>query len=151
MPRRRCIQNGCPEYAVEGTSRCRAHSRRACVCGAVDCQRHGARSGWATHRPAANAYAYRSGWQARAKQVLERDRHECQLRYPGVCIGRAREVDHIVQPEAGGTNDLSNLRAVCRRCHARRTGQQGALAKQRAIAKRHAQQRKPLPRGGADE
>jgi len=137
MPNRRCIQNGCREYAVEGTSRCRTHSRRrACVCGVVDCQRHGARSGWATHRPAANAYAYRSGWQATVKRVLERDCYQCQLRYPGVCVSRAREVDHIVQPEAGGTDDLENLRAVCTPCHRRRTGQQGALAKQRNAARR---------------
>jgi 5-methylcytosine-specific restriction protein A len=120
------------------------------VCGAVDCQRHGrsggakrrsfgrgyARSGWATNPPPANAYAYRSGWQATAKRVLERDHHECQLRFPGICVGRAREVDHIVQPEAGGTDDLANLRAVCTPCHRRRTGQQGALAKQRNAARR---------------
>jgi 5-methylcytosine-specific restriction protein A len=99
--------------------------------------------------PPANLYAYGSGWQAVRKRVLERDGYQCQLRYADICVGRASQVDHIVQPEAGGTNDLANLRAVCRRCHARRTGQQGALAKQRAIAKRHAQQRKPLPRGGS--
>ena len=142
MPRRLCIQNGCPEYAVEGTSRCRAHTgvaasrrafnpRRACVCGVVDCQRHGRRtSGWATHPPPANAYSYKGGWQATAKRVLERDHHECQLRHD-ICIGKATEADHIIQPEAGGTDDLENLRAVCRPCHARRTGRQGALAKQR--------------------
>ena len=106
------------------------------MCGTVDCQRHGARSGWATHRPAANAYAYRSGWQATAKRVLERDHRECQLRYAGICIGRAREVDHIVRPEDGGGDDLENLRAVCTPCHRRRTGRQGALAKQRNAARR---------------
>jgi 5-methylcytosine-specific restriction protein A len=65
-----------------------------------------------------------------AAQVLKRDGYVCQLRYPG-CLGRASQVDHIVQPEAGGTDELENLRAVCRRCHATRTGRQGALAKQR--------------------
>jgi 5-methylcytosine-specific restriction protein A len=101
------------------------------VCGVVDCRRHGSRSGWATHRPPANAYAYGSGWANVARAVLVRDGFECQLRYAGICIGKASEVDHIRQPEAGGDNSLENLRAVCRRCHARRTGQQGALAKQR--------------------
>lgn len=81
--------------------------------------------------PPANLYAYRSRWASTRKQVLERDAHQCQLRYPGICIGTAREVDHIIQPAAGGTEELENLRAVCRPCHARRTGRQGALAKQR--------------------
>jgi 5-methylcytosine-specific restriction protein A len=64
-------------------------------------------------------------------QVFERDGYVCHLRYPG-CLGRASQVDHIVQPEAGGDNSLANLRAVCHKCHATRTGRQEALAKQRA-------------------
>lgn len=120
-PRRRCIESrGCSDggFAVPGTSRCRAHTR----------------SGWATHRPPANIYAYGSGWSARVRQVLEREGYRCQLRYADICVGRTSQVDHILQPEAGGGSDLANLRAVCRPCHARRTGRQGALAKQRRAA-----------------
>jgi 5-methylcytosine-specific restriction protein A len=108
---------------------------RACVCGRVDCQKH-RRSGWATHRPPANSYAYGSGWSERARQVLVRDDYQCQLRYADICVSRASQVDHIVRPEAGGGSDLANLHAVCRPCHARRTGRQGALAKQRAAERR---------------
>ena len=85
--------------------------------------------------PPANSYAYGDGWQVIRKRVLERDGYQCQLRYADICIGRASQVDHIVQPEAGGGSDLANLRAVCVRCHARRTGRQGALAKQRRAAR----------------
>ena len=113
----RCIE--CRELAVPGKSRCREHMR----------------TGW-RKRPPANRYAYGSGWAKIARQVLERDSFRCQLRYD-VCVGRASQVDHIVQPEAGGTSDPSNLRAVCRPCHARRTGRQGALAKQRRAAQRN--------------
>ena len=130
-PRRRCIESrGCSDggFALAGTSRCRAHTR----------------SGWATHRPVANLYAYGSDWATRARQVLVRDGYQCQLRYADICVGRASQVDHIIQPEAGGGSDLANLRAVCRPCHARRTGRQGALAKQRrALAKKR---RKMTPR-----
>jgi len=116
--------------------------KRACVCGAVDCQRHGrsggarrrsfgTRSGWATNPPPANRYAYGGDWPRIRLQVLKRDGHTCQLRFADICVGKASQVDHIVQPEAGGSNDPANLRAVCVRCHARRTGRQGALAKQR--------------------
>ena len=87
--------------------------------------------------PPANLYAYDSGWQAVRKRVLEGDGYQCQLNYADICLGRASQVDHIVQPEAGGGSDLANLRAVCVRCHARRTGQQGALAKQRAAQRRN--------------
>ena len=82
-------------------------------------------SGWASRRPAANLYAYRGRWPEIRRQVLERDGYACRLRYPDLCIGKASEVDHVVQPEAGGTNDPSNLQAVCVPCHRRRTGQQG--------------------------
>lgn len=122
--RRACIVGGrgCSDAgsALPGTSRCRAHTR----------------SGWGTHRPPANAYAYSGDWPDRRKQVLARDGYQCQLRHSDICIGRASAVDHIVQPEAGGTNDLDNLRSVCERCHARRTGRQGALAKQRKYGRK---------------
>jgi 5-methylcytosine-specific restriction enzyme A len=86
--------------------------------------------------PPANLYAYGGSWPVIRKKVLERDGYKCQLRYADICVGRASQVDHIVQPEAGGGSDLANLRAVCVRCHARRTGRQGALAKQRRAAQR---------------
>ena len=125
--------------------------KRACVCGAVDCQRHGrsgwasrrsfgrghTRSGWATNPPPANRYAYSGNWARIRQQVLKRDGYACQLRYADICVGKASQVDHIVQPEAAGGSDLANLRAVCRPCHARRTGRQGALAKQRAAQRRN--------------
>lgn len=123
--------------------------KRACVCGAVDCQRHGrsawakrrsfgrghGRSGWARIPPSRHA-TYAGDWPESRRRALERDGYRCQLRYADICIGRASQVDHIVQPEAGGTNDLGNLRSVCRPCHARRTGRQGALAKQRRATQR---------------
>jgi 5-methylcytosine-specific restriction enzyme A len=105
-------------------------SRRACVCGKVNCTRHGGSSGWALRRPRANAYAYGSNWQRARVLVLKRDNFTCTLRYPG-CLGRASEVDHIVQPELGGTADPTNLRAVCHRCHATRTAKQGHEAAKR--------------------
>jgi 5-methylcytosine-specific restriction protein A len=93
------------------------------------------RPGWA-NRPAGNAYAYRGHWPKRVREVLERDGYRCRLNFPDICIGRASQVDHIVQPEAGGTNDPSNLRAVCVPCHRRRTGRQGAAASRRRFERK---------------
>jgi hypothetical protein len=39
--------------------------------------------------------------------------YQCQLRHGDICVGRACQVHHIVQPEADGGSDLANLRAVC--------------------------------------
>jgi 5-methylcytosine-specific restriction enzyme A len=124
MSRRACLyrSRACSDggMAAPGSSRCRVHGRKA----------------WAT-KPPANRYAYGGDWPERRVRVLKRDGYQCQLRYADICVGRASQVDHIIQPEAGGTNALANLRAVCVRCHARRTGRQGALAKQRAAQRRN--------------
>jgi 5-methylcytosine-specific restriction endonuclease McrA len=47
--------------------------------------------------------------------VLKRDGYTCQL-----CGAPANAVDHIVPYRDGGTDDLSNLRALCPSCNSRR-------------------------------
>jgi 5-methylcytosine-specific restriction protein A len=123
--RRACLRNGCPNrfeidpYADRKPSYCPEDRGRA----------------WQRKSKAA-VYSYDGSWLVIRKQVLERDGYQCQLRFAGICIGEATEADHIIQPGSGGTDDLWNLRAVCRPCHARRTGRQGAIAKQRRAARR---------------
>lgn len=58
-------------------------------------------------------------WSKRARLVMARDAHRCQLRLPP-CTITATEVDHILPRSVGGTDDLDNLRAVCHRCHVAR-------------------------------
>lgn len=74
-----------------------------------------------------------SDWPARRKRVLARDRHACQLRIAGVCVGRATDVDHIEQND---DHSDANLRAACSPCHARRSSQQGTAARQRIASQR---------------
>jgi 5-methylcytosine-specific restriction protein A len=67
------------------------------------------------------SYRYDGHWRKVRQQVLERDDHRCQLRYPG-CRGRADEVDHGVDVAMGGAlYDVDNCRAVCGACHRRRS------------------------------
>ena len=84
-------------------------------------------SGWAKSPPPANVYAYGGPgrWSATSART---GRLWCRIRFPDICTDKATEVDHVIQPEDGGTNDPENLRAVCKPCHARRTGRQGALS-----------------------
>src|SRR6187402_2263766 len=72
-------------------------------------------------------------------RILKRD-PTCKLRTH--CWGAAStEVDH---GDAGANvHDDSNLRGVCTKCHAHRTGQQGAAA---MIANRHNRLRAPAER-----
>lgn len=60
---------------------------------------------------------YGSAWRKLRAQVMERDEHLCQscLKVDKVTV--ATQVDHVTPKAAGGTDDLSNLRALCRACH----------------------------------
>jgi 5-methylcytosine-specific restriction protein A len=51
---------------------------------------------------------------------------------PG-CHQRATDVDHVVPRSAGGSDDSSNLRALCHACHSRKTAvYDGGLGNARA-------------------
>ena len=52
-------------------------------------------------------------WQAR-RWCLDRAQGRCE-----VCGNKATEAHHILRRSQGGTNDPSNLLAVCHACHAR--------------------------------
>jgi len=60
-------------------------------------------------------------WKHRRRQVLERDGWQCQIRGQG-CTQYATQVDHIVDRADGGSLlDLTNLRASCKTCNARKS------------------------------
>lgn len=52
--------------------------------------------------------------------IFERDRHRCRG-----CAKSADEVHHIVFRSQGGTDDPSNLVAICRGCHEQAHGRRG--------------------------
>lgn len=49
-----------------------------------------------------------SEWEAVRKRVLERDGYVCV-----VCQAPATHVDHIIPKARGGTDEMSNLQAMC--------------------------------------
>lgn len=55
-------------------------------------------------------------WRSVRKKVLDGSRGMCQARWD-VCAGRAVHVHHIQRRSQGGTDNPSNLLAVCAQCH----------------------------------
>lgn len=100
VPRRAltsCLEPGCPALVERGY--CDAHRPPR----APDA------------RPSASARGYGARWR-----VL-RDAYLAEHPRCVVCGGPADEVDHVVPKARGGSDDRSNLRAMCHRDHARRT------------------------------
>jgi 5-methylcytosine-specific restriction endonuclease McrA len=91
-------------------------------------------------------------WAVIQLRILRRDYYRCQhVRYDTGrrCLKAAREVDHIVSAEAGGTDDDANLQALCSWHHGQKSGKEGGIASGKARrAKRDAA--KPIHPGLMD-
>lgn len=74
-------------------------------------------------------YEQITDWKEIRARVLERAAHRC-----AGCRGRATEVDHIVEIQDGGPEfDLSNLQALCHRCHVAKTNATRFWRRERAV------------------
>lgn len=82
-----------------------------------------------------SSYRTGAGHAKRKAIVLERDKHQCQLRYPG-CTGKGTEADHIVNVASGGTETVENMQAACPSCHTKKTQQESAVARRANQSKR---------------
>ena len=95
------------------------------------CPVHTRAERWPDTRPNAGQRGYGHDWRVRRARILKRD--------GGLCVPCRKEgrltpavmVDHIKPKYLGGTDDDANLRAICRRCHDRKTGQEGQQAQVR--------------------
>lgn len=64
---------------------------------------------------------YGAEWQKIRKVALERDHYLCvPCRKQGL-VTEAKQVDHILPKEKGGTDDLENLQSICIPCHEEKT------------------------------
>ena len=72
------------------------------------------------HSPTTSQRGYGTAWQKARRMVLADSPLCIQCLARGRCVP-AEEVDHIVPLKAGGTNDRSNLQALCKACHSAKT------------------------------
>jgi 5-methylcytosine-specific restriction protein A len=82
-------------------------------------------SNWGTGSSARVGTARHKKQRAR---ILRRDGYQCQLRHPG-CLGTATDMDHIVNVAAGGSDDDSNMQALCHECHKKKTSREAVAAR----------------------
>ncbi|WP_025982766.1 HNH endonuclease [Mycobacteroides abscessus] len=86
-------------------------------------------SGWARSPRTASADRTNTrAWKMQRVRCLQRDGHQCQIRGPR-CTVTATQVDHITPVSQGGSDELSNLRAVCVSCHAVKTAREARDAR----------------------
>lgn len=107
MPRalKVCSKPGCPTLTTEG--RCAEHRQAP----------------WAGSDRRSRLPA---DWPRRRLRVLRRDGWRCQIRRPG-CKLIATEVDHVVNDD---NHDEDNLQSACHPCHAAKTQEESAQARQ---------------------
>ena len=100
-------------------------------------------SGWSTRRSASSRHTDTAAWKRVRRKVLVRDGYECQLRGPR-CTFDAEHVDHIIPVSRGGSDDPSNLQAVCLTCHA------GKTASEAVHGRANRRRKRPPPTHPAD-
>ncbi len=112
MPRapKYCAHDDCTTLIPGGTRNCPTHTSR-----------------WPTdQRTRRTKTPEHEAWRG---QVLINARHQCQLRYTGVCIDTATQADHIKPVTEGGPEfDPTNGQGACEPCHRLKSSDEGHRA-----------------------
>ena len=111
---RPCGWPGCPGLVTESRERfCEVHKRE------YDDEYDRA-------RPPAARRGYGAAWR-RLRRAILAERPLCEECLKLGRIVPATEVHHIVPLRLGGTNDPSNLQALCKPCHSRKTMRESGM------------------------
>jgi 5-methylcytosine-specific restriction endonuclease McrA len=105
--------------------------RKRCICGKVDCQRHGS-SGWAAYK---RRHPERAAFYASSTWRVMRDRHLKANPTCVVCGQRASHVDHIGAIALGGSH-AGQLQSMCAKHHHEKTVRDSHEAARRAAERR---------------
>jgi 5-methylcytosine-specific restriction protein A len=105
----------CGTLVRDGTSRCQTHRTVGRWGDAARGSSHERGYGWQ--------------WQQLRKRILTRDKGLCQVCLAEGKFRPARDVDHIVHKADGGTDDDTNLQAICAKHHAEKTAREAVAAR----------------------
>jgi 5-methylcytosine-specific restriction enzyme A len=108
-PLKPCSHQGCGELVAKGM--CEKHKKETAA-------------GYDRYRGSRQSRGYDSTWEKLRLQALKRDGYICQECLKEGRMVPASDVDHVVRFTSNTDPlrlDLSNLRSLCRPCHARKT------------------------------
>ena len=105
-----CAAGGCGVLVTRQAGRCELHK--------IDT----GWSKWQRGKGNTTERGYGHAWRKVRGFVMMRDKHLCQVCKASGRLTPATEVDHVVSKARGGSDDPSNLRGICRKCHATKTG-----------------------------
>lgn len=74
-----------------------------------------------------------NGWDRKRRRILRRDANICYVCHKA----GATEVDHIVPVSRGGGDEDMNLAAICKDCHASKTGREARGGTRRREPEQH--------------
>ena len=120
IPPRACIRPMCRAVSHDGSSYCAKHKPKQ----DTGWDKHRAKHGNSRHKA-----GYGSNWDKLRKAVLVRDRYLCQTCLRLGVMREAKQVDHKLPKSLGGTNELTNLEAICYPCHKIKTNKEAAAAR----------------------
>lgn len=109
-----CRKQGCPRVTTDASGYCSTHKPSD--------------SGWGRYQKGRSRHerGYGSAWDKLREQILQRDKYICrcdECQRLGL-IKEATHVDHIIAKAHGGTDDPSNLRAINKECHKKKTARE---------------------------
>jgi 5-methylcytosine-specific restriction endonuclease McrA len=144
---RRCPRVQAPNFPAISLDRRPGYVRKRCICGVVDCRQHG--GAW-KKKPAGYGWAYGAAYQRNRELLLARagcirGSNGRMTGQGGACAVCGRpgipidplQADHIVPVHLGGGDEITNLRAIHRSEHGRRTAHQGHEAAKRRSFQGH--------------
>ncbi|WP_392552913.1 HNH endonuclease signature motif containing protein [Orbus wheelerorum] len=109
-----CRKIGCAKTTTDTTGYCAEHTKTE--------------NTWSKYQNGKSRHqrGYGTAWDKLRGRILKRDKYLCQCEE---CkrfhfIKPATEVDHIIPKAHGGNDSLSNLRAINKECHKRKTARE---------------------------